>query len=59
MSHSQMPQARGSQMRRAMCLAALTTVMLATNALAWPAEATRELAVREGPGQHYPQRSKH
>ena len=34
--------------------ALLGTVWAAPPAQAWPAEATRELAVREGPGQEYP-----
>ena len=33
---------------------ALWMTAAATPALAWPAEATRELAVREGPGMEYP-----
>lgn len=33
---------------------ALGLVAAVTPALAWPAEATRELAVREGPGQEFP-----
>jgi uncharacterized protein YraI len=33
---------------------ALLALATASPALAWPAEATRELAVREGPGQQYP-----
>jgi uncharacterized protein YraI len=32
----------------------LALIASAPQALAWPAEATRELAVREGPGQQYP-----
>ena len=39
----------------ATALTGLTAVVaVAPDALAWPAEATRELAVREGPGQEYP-----
>lgn len=42
--------------RAAVTCGAATMAVFATapQALAWPAEATRELAVREGPGQHYP-----
>lgn len=38
------------------CVATALTVVVAAapEARAWPAEATRELAVREGPGQDYP-----
>ena len=35
-------------------MALCATLAAAPQALAWPAEATRELAVREGPGQEYP-----
>ena len=35
-------------------VATLALFAAASQALAWPAEATRELAVREGPGQQYP-----
>lgn len=34
--------------------ATLALFAAASPAVAWPAEATRELAVREGPGQEYP-----
>lgn len=33
---------------------AMMVLPAAPQALAWPAETTRELAVREGPGQEYP-----
>ena len=35
-------------------VATLALAAAAPQAMAWPAEATRELAVREGPGQQYP-----
>lgn len=47
-------QPRASYTRFAVTAAALAMVALSSSARAWPAEATRELAVREGPGQHYP-----
>ena len=43
--------------KSAAALFGVATVALfaaASPAMAWPAEATRELAVREGPGQEYP-----
>ena len=51
---------RSNMTRRTIALGALAGASLVAvaaaspAALAWPAEATRELAVREGPGQEYP-----